>query len=353
MASIPDEQVDIAIMHRCLVQITLDSIQKMVKRGIVEGVQLIDNSATITCKACKQAKATHKEIQKEHKALLSDALSEEIHSDVQGPSPIPSLGRRRYYVMFTNDFSCHTWLTSMRMKDETLTAYRAYAAWLSTQHGAKIKWLHSDSRGEYIGEVFSRFLAEQGTEQRLTMHDTPQHNGVGESLNHCLIECMHTFLIQATLPKSLWVEAAHFIIWLKNHSITRVLGDATLHEHLMGHKPNLAGLPEWGQRVWVHAGKSLKLGKHAALMHWISYDKGSSHAHRIYWLVIWSVTVERNVWFTANFTTVYTLPRPMHNQPPTSPVQGTPPPTDTTASSPDTSCITAAMDATTPSNIEW
>jgi hypothetical protein len=150
------------------------------------------------------------------------------------------------------------------------------------------------------------------------MHDTPQHNGVVESLNCCLMEHVCMFLIQATLPKSLWAEAAHFVIWLKNRSITCVLGDATLHEHLMGRKPNLAGLLEWGQCVWVHTGKSSKLGKHAMLAHWIGYDKRSPHAHRIYWLEMQSVTTERNVWFTADFTTVYTLPRPVHDLLPTS-----------------------------------
>jgi hypothetical protein len=151
-------------MHRCIVHIAPDSIQKMVKRGIVEGVQLINNGATITCKACEQAKATCKEIQKEREVLLSDVLGEEIHSDVWEPSPVPSLGGRRYYVTFTDDFSCHTWLTGICTKDEMLAAYKAYAAWLSTQHRAKIKPLRSDHRGEYTGKVFSRFLAEQGTE---------------------------------------------------------------------------------------------------------------------------------------------------------------------------------------------
>jgi transposase InsO family protein len=353
VASIPDEWVNIAIMHRCLAHIAPDSIQKMVKRGIVEGVQLINDSAIVTCKACEQAKATHKEIWKEHEVPLSDVLGKEIHSDVWGHSPVPSLGGRRYYVTFTDDFYCHTWLTTMHTKDETLAAYKAYAAWFSTQHGVKIKWLHSDHGGEYTGKVFSRFLAEQGTKRRLTMHDTPQHNGVAESLNHCLMECMRAFLIQAILSKSLWVEVSHFIIWLKNCSITHVLGDATPHECLMGCKPNLAGLLEWGPHMWVYAGKSLKLGKHAALVHWISYNKGSPHAHRIYWPDMQSVTAERNVRFTADFTTVYTLPGPVHNQPPTSPVQSALPPADTTASSPDTSRITATTYATTPSNVKW
>jgi transposase InsO family protein len=230
-------------MHRCLVHIAPDSIWKMVKRGIVEGVQLI-NGATVTCKVCEQAKVTRKQIRKEHEVPLSDVLGKEIHSDVWGPSPVPNLGGRRYFVTFTDDFSCHTWLTAMCMKDEMLMAYKAYAAWLSTQHGAKIKWLHSDRKGEYTGEVFSRLLAEQGTERRLTTYNTPQHNGVAESLNHRLMERMHTFLIQSTLPKSLWAEVVHFVISLKNCSIMHVLWNATLHECLMGHKLNLAGLLE-------------------------------------------------------------------------------------------------------------
>jgi hypothetical protein len=61
-ASTPEVQVDIVIIHRCLIYIALDSIQKMVKRGIVEGVQLINDSATVTYEACEQAKATCKEI---------------------------------------------------------------------------------------------------------------------------------------------------------------------------------------------------------------------------------------------------------------------------------------------------
>jgi hypothetical protein len=73
--------------------------------------------------------------------------------------------------------------------------------------------------------------------------------------------------------------------------------------------------------VWVHAGKSSKLSKHAVLAHWIGYDKGSPHAHRINWPEMCSVTVERNVQFTANLITVYTLPGPMHDPLPTSPVQ--------------------------------
>ena len=103
------------------------------------------------------------------------------------------------------------------------------------------------------------FLRQRGTKQRLTTHDTPQHNGVTESLNWRLIECVRAFLIQSGLPKFLWLEAANHAIWVKNQSLTKVLGNSTPLEHLTGQKPNLAGMPEWRQRVWIHTNSGTKL----------------------------------------------------------------------------------------------
>lgn len=47
----------------------------------------------------------------------------------------------------------------------------------------KIKVLHSDRGGEYMSEEFTTFLDRKGTERKLTVHDTPQENGVAEQLN--------------------------------------------------------------------------------------------------------------------------------------------------------------------------
>jgi hypothetical protein len=47
-----------------------------------------------------------------------DCLREEVHPDVWGPSPVTSLGGRRYYITFTNNFSRYTWATLVKTKDE-------------------------------------------------------------------------------------------------------------------------------------------------------------------------------------------------------------------------------------------
>jgi len=244
VAALRPEHIDLAMLHRWLMHTAPDAICKMISSGTLEGVELTDDGLMATCETCKQAKATCKQIRKEHEALLADAVGTETHTDLWGPSPTPSMGGRRYYVMFTDDHSCYSSLTVLHMKDETLEAYKAYATWMYTQHGVRIKRLRSDRGGEYTSNKFTKFLTEQGTECRLTMHDTPQHNRVAESLNRCIMERVHACLIQSRLPKSLWAEAANFVIWVKNCTTTKVLGDITPHKKLTRWKPNLAGVQE-------------------------------------------------------------------------------------------------------------
>jgi Reverse transcriptase (RNA-dependent DNA polymerase) len=172
----------------------------------------------------------------------------------------------------------------------------------------KIKRLRSDRGGEYTSGEFDRYLKGQGTERRLTTHDTPQHNGVAESLNRRLLERVRAVLHHSGLPKHLWGEATLFATWLKNRTSTRVLGNATPFERLYKQKPNLAGVPEWGQRVWIHTDAGSKLDGRAVEGHWVGYDKDSTHAHRIYWPSKNSISVERNIRFAPTSVTIHTPP---------------------------------------------
>jgi hypothetical protein len=96
---------DLATLHRRPAHVAPDAIRKLVKGGAIESMQLVDDGKTLICDACEQAKATRKQIRKEREAPLADEFGTEAHTDLWGPSPVPSLGGRRYYVTFTNDFS--------------------------------------------------------------------------------------------------------------------------------------------------------------------------------------------------------------------------------------------------------
>ena len=53
---------------------------------------------------------------------------------------------------------------------------------------ARIKILHSDRGGEYLGKEFIMYLKSKGMVQKLTVHDTPQHNGVAECRNRTIVD---------------------------------------------------------------------------------------------------------------------------------------------------------------------
>ncbi len=131
---------------------------------------------------------------------------------------------------------------------------------------------------------------------------------MAEFLNHRLVERVHAVLHHADLPKSLWGEAVHFIIWIKNRVTTKPLGKITPHQQLYSSKPDLSLVPEWGQCVWVHQGSGSKLDGHAAEGQWVGFDAESTHAHKIYWKDRGHVPVERNVQFISDCIVVCPLP---------------------------------------------
>ena len=199
--------------------------------------------------SCESAKGARKSITKVREGGRCPAIGDEIHSDLWGPAPVESINRKEYYVSFTDDHSRYTKIYFLYSKDETFECYRAFEAWLSTQQNAKVKCLRSDRGGEYLSDEFSAYLKAAGTIRKLTVHDTPEHNGVSERLNRTIMENVRAMLHDSGLPKFLWAEAVAHAVYLKNRTWTRTLDDTTPFEILHGRKPNLVNLHPWGCKV--------------------------------------------------------------------------------------------------------
>ena len=145
---------------------------------------------------------------------------------------------------------------------------------------------------------------------------------------------MRALLHHSGLPKTLWAEALHFAVWLKNRMSTHALGTITPYERLTKSKPSLAGVPIWGQRVWVHNNSGSKLDAHATVARWVGYDADSTHAHRIYWPEKNSVSVKCNAKFISNTITIRILPLSKSNAPAPAAIAAPPTPLAPPASPP-------------------
>lgn len=161
--------------------------------------------------------------------------------------------------MFTDDCSHYSSLHLMCTKDETLGAYRKVWGLYLTQKGVRIWCLHSDQGGKFLSVDFSKLLDEDGMVRKLTVHDTPEYNGVAEQGNCIVMEKVRAMLHNATLPKALWGEAALHAVYLKNQMPTRVLDGKTPFEVFWGCKPNLVGLSSLSAVTgWV---KAVRMGR--------------------------------------------------------------------------------------------
>ncbi|PPQ72971.1 hypothetical protein CVT26_014516, partial [Gymnopilus dilepis] len=207
-------------------------------------------------------KAHRKPIQKVREGGRAAGVGDEVHSDLWGRAPVETINHKEYFISFTDDHSRYT---------VAFDSYLNFEARMKTQHGVTVKVFHTDRGGEYLSQEFSDHLKKAGTVRRLTVHDTPEYNGVAERLNRTLMEKVRAMGHDSGLPKFLWGEALMHAVYIKNRTWTRASDSKT---------------PYSGS----------KLDGRAKEGHWVGFDE-ESRGHRVYWAEKRSVTVERSVRF--------------------------------------------------------
>ena len=297
VANAAEERLTLDKLHRRMGHISLDAARTLLRDKMVTGVRLeYSPTKNFFCASCVYAKSTRKPAPKVRESERAEVFGGEVHSDLWGKAPVESKGKKLYYITFIDDKTRLTHLYLLRTKDEAPKMYKMYEAWVETQMGAKIKVLSSDRGGEYQGEEFVEYLKSKGTHQNLNVHDAHHQTGVAERRNRIIAERIRALLHASGLPKNLWGEAARHVVWLLNRTSTKAVAGMTPFEAAFGKKPNLKGVREWGEKVWVRVEKGNKLGGRVREGRWLGMDEESKGA-RVYWPDSKTVTVERNTYF--------------------------------------------------------
>ena len=302
-ANIAKGKLTVCELHRVLGHVSQSAVLDAVKKGLIEGVKLDSTLQPEFCDACTQAKASRQPFPAETKNRAR-TYGELVHTDLWGPAQTTSISGYLYYISFTDDYSRETKVQFLKQKSEALTVFRHYEANLARQNpGTRLRKLRSDRGGEYLSAEFDQYLKDQGIERQLTVHHSPQQNGVAERLNRTLVEHARAMLLARELPKYLWAEAINYATWLKNRLPSRAIPGHTPYDLIHKTKPNLAQAHEFGAKVYVHQQDSGKLEARAVEAVFVGVDD-QSKGYRIYWPGKRWVSVERNVSFVPQTVTV-------------------------------------------------
>ena len=118
---------DLNVWHRRIGHIKLQKLQNMQSKGVI--LRLLNITAMEipgVCEACQFGKQRRPPFPKERN--MSKGILDVVHSDVWGPAQITTLGGCRYYVVFIDDFSRHTWIYPMRQKSEVFGHFQRFKA---------------------------------------------------------------------------------------------------------------------------------------------------------------------------------------------------------------------------------
>ena len=132
------------------------------------------------CITCIEANIKRAVVPKLRTSELAKAFGDHFHMDIWGPARKQALGGYNYTLTLVDDATRWTQIYLLKTKDNAYGAYIKWAELLYTQHNIRIKTLQSDNDSVFLSTQFNEFLNTQGTTRKLTVHDTPQQNGVAE-----------------------------------------------------------------------------------------------------------------------------------------------------------------------------
>ena len=146
-------------------------MKQLLDHKMISSLEVSWSNNIFTCNVCIQANIAWTPFPKES-TERAKKKGDRIYSDVWGPSRHQNIDKKYYYISFTDNYSRESVIYLMKTKDKAFQKYKLYKAMLAWQRGIQIKILIIDRGGKYTSTEFNKYLESQGTNHRLTVHDT-------------------------------------------------------------------------------------------------------------------------------------------------------------------------------------
>jgi len=115
--------------HRRFGHLGRSSIQTLLDKNLVSGLNVNMNSPKYDCEACTKAKQHVNPFPKASVEILTES-GELTHMDLWGKYPVQSIHSNHYFHSFLDDNTCRPSLTFLKHKDNASEAIKNYVAYL-------------------------------------------------------------------------------------------------------------------------------------------------------------------------------------------------------------------------------
>lgn len=167
-----------------------------------------------------------------------------IYSDLWGPSPLLSIDKKLYYVLFVDHHTKYSWLYTIKSKTEVAPIFKNFQQLVERYFNTIIQSFYTDGGGEFVS--LKAYLSAQGIQHLTSPPYTPQRVAVVERRHRHILETAKTLLHQASLPAEYWSFACQQAIYLINRMPTSVLHNKCPFEKLFCEAPNYQSLRVFG-----------------------------------------------------------------------------------------------------------
>ncbi|THG96722.1 hypothetical protein EW145_g7731, partial [Phellinidium pouzarii] len=289
------EKLSLSDIHRRLGHVNYGYLRKMIRDGKLVGMALDETrSEEEECIPCVLAKIRHTPIPHQRQSELATAFGDRFHMDIWGPAKVRASGHGLYALTIVDDATRWLQMSVMQRKSDSFARYVAWQTFLKTNFGITIKQLQSDNDGAFLSSEFKSYLESMGTEQRLTVHDTPQQNGVAERTHGTIFNAIRANMNNSALPTWLWGECLGYVTFIYNRTPNAALNYRSPYEARFGQIPDLSDIYQFGQPCVVRLETAPKLGDRGTMCRWLGPDE-KSNGHRIYHPTQHKISIERNI----------------------------------------------------------
>ena len=99
----------------------------------------------------------------------------------------------------------------LKSKSKAFEAFVDWLTYIEKETGHKLYTICTDNGGEYLSQLWNKYLKEHRICHELTSPYTPEQNGVSECQNCTIFDCIYTILIDSGPPLVLLPEAIKYI----------------------------------------------------------------------------------------------------------------------------------------------